>query len=362
MTTRYIPYIIAEIGVNHNGSMKIAKELMNAAKNAGANAVKFQTFHVDDIADEHVAKADYQKNHSNETQYSMLKKYEVKGEDFKKLHDYSKKISIDFLSTACDIKSLNFLVNELKLKSIKIASPDITNIQLLLHVGRSKRNIILSSGMSTLKDIDIALSALCYGYHFKDFKFNPIKHHNLYRQYSSYLKNKVQLLHCTTEYPAPLNELNLNVIDVFKERYEMKIGYSDHSCNLSTSIIATTKQVNLIEVHITLDNNLSGPDHKSSLNIKMFSDYVKKIKQTNLMLGTNKKIITESEVKNAKAVKKYLYYSRDAKSGEVVSDDMILCKRSNSGISSKDYSKVLGRFLNKGIKGNTRISFSHLRK
>ena len=353
------PYIIAEIGVNHNGSVSLAKKLIKEAKKAGADAVKFQTFIVDDIADNEVEKANYQKTDLHETQYTMLKRYELNQKEFRILYEYSKKQSIDFLSTACDVKSLHFLANELKIKTIKIASPDLTNLQLLLHAGRSKKNIIISSGMSTTREIDIALSALCYGYSHQDFKFNPIKHKNLYKNYTSYLKNNIKLLHCTTEYPAPLQELNLNVIKLFKKKYPVDIGYSDHSHNLITPIIATTMLASIIEVHITLDNQMDGPDHKSSLNMNMLKKYITNISDTITILGLGEKKITVSESKNSRVVKKYLYYSRDVQKGEILLDDMILCKRSNKGISSTEYHKVLGKPLTISKKGHTRISHNH---
>ena len=190
-------------------------------------------------------------------------------------------------------------------------------------------------------------------------KFNPIKHKNLYKNHTSYLKNNIKLLHCTTEYPAPLQELNLNVIKLFKKKYPVDIGYSDHSHNLITPIIATTMLASIIEVHITLDNQMDGPDHKSSLNMNMLKKYITNISDTITILGLGEKKITVSESKNSRVVKKYLYYSRDVQKGEILLDDMILCKRSNKGISSTEYHKVLGKPLTISKKGHTRISHNH---
>ena len=181
-------YIIAEIGVNHNGSLSLAKKLINMSKKCGANAAKFQTYKTEYVVDNNIEQASYQKrNTKNETQYKMLKKYELSYKDFEKLLKYCNQIGIDFLSTPHDIESLKFLVKSLKIKTIKIASPDITNIQLLLHAAISGIKIILSCGMSTLNDIDAALSALAYGYVYKNLQYNPEKHSNLFKKYNKVL-------------------------------------------------------------------------------------------------------------------------------------------------------------------------------
>ena len=207
-------YIIAEIGVNHNGSLKRAKDMIRHSKLSGVDAVKFQTFKAENIVDIKVSKADYQKSDNiNESQYEMLKKYELSDNDFFELYRYSKKLGIDFISTAADQEALNFLHRKLNLKTIKIGSSDLSNIQLLIHAGRTKKNIIISCGLSTLNQIDIALSALSHGYINKGFKFDYKKDNKLYLKQNDYISKKVTLLHCTTEYPAPMNELNLNVIN-----------------------------------------------------------------------------------------------------------------------------------------------------
>ena len=278
-----------------------------------------------------------------------FKKFNV---DFK----YAKKINIEIFSTACDVKSLKYLSKTLKLKTIKISSADLTNIPLLLHAGSTKKNIIISSGMGKIEEIDIALSALSYGHNNPNtldlVKFDILKHQKYYLKNHSYLSKKVTLLQCTTEYPAPIDELNLNIIDSFKERYKISIGYSDHSNDMATPIIATTKNVDVIEVHVTLDNNLPGPDHVCSLNMHEFKKYVKDIRKTELMLGSFKKMPTKSELKNIKSVRKSLVISAVSKKDDKLSCENLTVKRPGTGIPSLEYNKYLGKTLNKNLKEN----------
>ncbi len=351
-------HVIAEIGVNHNGDIKLAKRLMLASKRAGADSVKFQTYDADEIVIKGAQKANYQiVNTKNfESQYDMLKRYEFSHKDYLSLINYSKKINIPLFSTAAGIKSLNYLTKKLKLKTIKIGSSDLTNIPLLLRAGASKKNIIISSGMGDLGEIDIALSALSYGYDNKNKNklsgFDITKHNRLYKKYHSYLDNKITLLHCTTEYPAPLNELNINIIDILKQRYKISIGYSDHSNNPLTPIIASSKNISVIEVHVTLDKSLSGPDHLCSLNPQEFQDYIKNIRKTEMILGSEIKKPTKSEIKNKKNVRKSLIAKKDISKGEAISEDNMTVKRPGKGIPSIFYNDYLGKVVNKNIKAN----------
>ena len=274
-------YIIAEIGViqwRSNASIRSNQK----AKKCGANAVKFQTYNRT-FSYSKVNKASYQKNNSktNESQLKMLEKYKLSNDDHKRLLLLAKKIDIDFLSTPFDYKSLDFLVNSLKLKTIKISSTDINNIPFLINIGSRNINVIISSGMSNIEDIDIALSALAFGNKYKKSRskivFDKKMHKNLFKKENRYLKSKVSLLHCTSEYPAPLDELNLSVLPILKERYNIKVGYSDHSGFINTGSIARALDASIIETHITMNKNYKGPDHKSSLNIREFEDYINRI-------------------------------------------------------------------------------------
>ena len=346
-------YIIAEIGVNHNGSVIKAKKMIKMCKQSGADAVKFQTYQANNIADQFIPKATYQKKDNNfESQYEMLKKYELTDKDFFELHKYASKLNIDFISTAADKTSLQFLNYKLKLKTIKIGSSDLTNIQLLINAGRTKRNIIISCGLATIENIDIALSALCYGYAKKDFHFNYKKDKEFYLQHEEYLRKKITLLHCTTEYPAPLEELNLNIINTLSKKYVTSIGYSDHSNNLITPIIAAAKNISIIEVHVTLNKSLKGPDHKSSLTFKEFSQYIANIRKTEIMLGSFKKRITPSEKNNISSIRKNLVYKNNMTKGQKILETNLTTKRTKTGIPAIEFSNVINKTLQKSIKKN----------
>ena len=354
-------YIIAEIGVNHNGSLSLAKELIRECKKSGADAVKFQTYSSDSICARDTNKAPYQlKGQANESQLNMLRKYELKYSDFITLKKYSESKEIDFITTIADKEDINFIIKELKVKSIKVGSSDLTNIQLLLHLGRTNKTILLSTGMSDFHDINIALSALAYGNKNKNFNFNKTIHANYFKKNLNYINKKVILFHCTTQYPAPMNELNLNVLEKFNKTYSMKLGYSEHSADFITPIIATSKNIKYIEVHVTKSNKLSGPDHESSLNINNFKKYVQLIRKSEIALGSSTKKITFSERKNYRHVIKRLFLRKDISSGQILKDEFIACKRSTSGICAKNYSDVVNRKVKKDLKKDSKLNLRDL--
>ena len=356
-------YIIAEIGVNHNGNINTAKEMIIQCKKSGADAVKFQTYKTGNICDITADKAAYQKISSKEkTQYEMLKKYELTFKEFSNLKNYANKHDIDFLTTASDSETLRFISKNLKLNTIKIGSSDLTNIQLLLHAGNSKKKVILSTGMSNLKEIDIALSALCYGFSNKEYLFDYKRDRYLYLKHKDYIKNKVTILHCTTEYPAPVDELNLNIITTLKERYKTTIGYSDHSHNIITSLLAIGKGASVIEVHVTKNRSMKGPDHSSSLTFSEFKKYNERIKEAEIILGSDTKVATKSENNNKSSVMKQLFFIMDIKKGALIQDKHIGCKRSQSGIPSSRYSDVINKIVTKDFKKNTKINMRHIQK
>ena len=351
-------HIIAEIGVNHNGNVTLAKQLMLKAKKYGADSVKFQTYNTDELIIVNTKKARYQiiNTKDDESQYDMLKKYELSNKNYLSLIKYSKKININLFSTACDIGSLHYLSKTLKLNTIKISSSDLTNLPLLLSAGLTKKNIIISSGMGSLEEVDLALSALSFGFYSTNkknlSKFNIKKHNKLYLKHKAYLHKKVTLLHCTTDYPASINELNLNVIDNFKKRYDLKIGYSDHSNDIITPIIVSSKNIDVIEVHVTIDRKLPGPDHICSLDMKQFEQYVKNIRKTETMLGNSEKIPTKSEIKNIKSVRKSLVINQDLDKNDKLSYKNLTVKRPGSGIPSILYNQYLGKELKKNLNKN----------
>lgn len=356
-------YIIAEIGVNHNGSIAKAKKLIVQAKKCGANAIKFQHFNPDEMILSDAKKANYQiSNKNNLNQYEMLQKLKLSDSEFIELNKFSRKNNIDFLCTPFDLLGFNFLKNTLKVSSVKISSTDLTNLPLLIAIGKSRMNVVVSSGMSEIEDVDTALSALAFGYMNIKGKFSLKRHSNLYKKYHKYLLNKIILMHCTSSYPAPMDELNLNVIDLYRERYNIRIGYSDHSHSQLTPIIAASKNIVAIEVHVTLSNKLSGPDHKSSLNMNQFSKYVNNIRLTEIYLGSNHKHITKSEMNIKKYASKSIVVKKTIKQSDKFTENNLSIMRPGYGISPLSYFDYIGRFAKKDISANTILSKDLVKK
>jgi len=322
--------IIAEAGVNHNGSLKIAKKLIDAAKFAGADIIKFQTFKASSLATIKAPKAKYQilKSKTKENQFEMLKKLELKHDYHFDLIRYCRLKNIEFLSSAFDLTDLDFL-KKLKLKRFKIPSGEITNYLYLKKIGSFKKKIILSTGMSNLNEIGKALSII----YKKGIK-----------------KNQITLLHCTSEYPAPIDGLNLNAITTLRKKFNLDIGYSDHTTNYITAVAAVALGAKIIEKHLTLDNNLIGPDHKSSLNPEDFKLMVKFIRQTEKSLGNGVKIPNKYEKKNIKIVRKSIVAKDNIRKGEIFSIKNLSFKRPGYGISPMKLMKVIGKKAKKNFK------------
>ncbi len=318
--------IIAEAGVNHNGSIPVAKKLIEVASKAGADYVKFQTFDVDHLILKKTKTAAYQKRNLKKdiSQYSMLKKYQLSDKDHKNLIDFSKKKGIKFLSTAFDVKSLN-LLKKYKLDFVKIPSGEITNYLLLKEISKLRQKILLSTGMATIAEIKQALKVL------------------------KKKKKDLIILHCTSDYPANLKDLNLNFLNkLSKLGYE--IGYSDHSSSIITPSVAVALGCNVIEKHFTLSKNLKGPDHKASLEPKDLTRMINFVRDTEKILGSNNKIITKSEKKTKILVRKSLVASTDIKKGEIFSHKNITTKRPGNGISPFSIKKFLGKKSTKNFK------------
>ena len=277
-------FIIAEVGVNHNGSLKKALKLVDLAVSAGADAIKFQTFKAENLATKNAPKADYQILNSSkkETQFKMLKKLEFTDSMHRTCLNECKKKKIIFMSSAFDINNLYYL-KKLNLKYFKVPSGEITNIPYLEVLGKFNKKVILSTGMSSINEIEQAIKIL---------KKNGTS------------KNKIVLMQCTSAYPAPNEEMNLKIINTFINRFKLKVGLSDHSLGTQAPIAAVSLGATLIEKHMTLDNNLQGPDHKASLNPMDFKLMVKNIRITEQMLGSKKKKITKTEKKKYKNCKK----------------------------------------------------------
>lgn len=330
--------IIAEAGVNHNGNEKLAFELVKAAHQSGADIVKFQTFKATDLATEFAIQADYQTTNTKkvESQLSMLSRLELSYSTHKKLIAYCNELGIEFLSSAFDPDSLDFLVNVLGLKRLKIPSGEITNAPLVLQHARTGCDLILSTGMASLADIENILGVIAFGYTVgSDIKPSAQAFQQAYASDigQAALKNKVTILHCTTEYPAPFDEINLSAMDTLHQAFDLPIGYSDHSEGITIPIAAVARGATIIEKHFTLDKNLEGPDHKASLEPKELSSMVLGIRQIEKAIGRRVKIPTISELKNMTVARKSLVASKSINCGEKFSTDNLSIKRPGTGMS-----------------------------
>lgn len=300
-------YIIAEAGVNHNGDLNLAIELIEAAKQAGADAVKFQTARADAVVVPDAPKAAYQKTTTDaqESQIEMLRRillpYEAHHALVKKCED----LGIDFLSTPFDLDSLRFLVEDLQVARLKIPSGEITNGPLLLAAGRSGLDVFLSTGMSTLDEIQEALVILAMGYSgYSDGLTEDRRTSDL-----SIVRDRVTLLQCTTEYPAPIAEVNLRAMDTLRERFGLSVGFSDHTEGIVAATAAAARGAAVIEKHFTLDKTLSGPDHKASIEPAELAEMVSAIHDAFLSLGNGQKMPSQSEIPNKAIARKSLVAS-----------------------------------------------------
>lgn len=317
--------IIAEAGVNHNGKLELALKLCDEAKKCGADVIKFQTWITDNIITKNVKKADYQKENTdnNDSQYDMLKRLELSFDDFRKVKKYCDEIGIKFASTADDKDSLDFLV-DLGIPFIKVGSGDIGNVSYLRYIGSKRLPVIISTGMATLDDIDISINALKQGG-----------------------ANDITLLHCTTSYPCPFDNVNLNAIDTLKNKYNLNVGYSDHTEGIEVAIAAVTKGATVIEKHFTLDKKMDGPDHLASANPQEFKQMVDAIRNIERALGNGVKEPSENEKEISKVVLKKIVAKKIIKKGEIISKDKITCKRNDTGEPASNWDKVVGSVSNK---------------
>ncbi|WP_442594283.1 N-acetylneuraminate synthase [Neobacillus sp. D3-1R] len=339
-------YIIAEAGVNHNGSLELAKKLIDVASDAGVDAVKFQTFKAEKLVSYKAPKAEYQTKTTDkeETQFEMIKKLELDEASHELLVEYCKKKNIEFLSTPFDEGSVDFLVNKLNISRIKVSSGDLTNAPLLLKIARTKQSIILSTGMSTLSEVEQALGVLAFGY--LDFEKPSIE--NFQQAYCSLegqemLKKKVTLLHCTTEYPTPFKDVNLRVIDTFKQAFGLSVGFSDHTNGIAIPIAAVSRGAVLVEKHFTLDKTLPGPDHQASLEPEELKMMVRSIREVEESLGSPVKMPVESELKNLNVARKSILTSKAIMKDEEFTEENMVIKRPGTGISPIYYWELLGR-------------------
>lgn len=352
-------YIIAEAGVNHNGSLRMAKELIDVAAAAGADAVKFQTFKADLLVSKAAAKADYQKQNTDndESQYEMLKKLELDEDMHSVLIKHCDKRGIQFLSTPFDKMSLELLVKQLDIPFIKIPSGEITNAPFLLEIASTGKSVILSTGMSTLAEVEAALGVLAFGYLYSAGTPCIQAFEQAYATDAGQeiIRKRVSLLHCTTEYPAPFEEVNLKVMDTLRNAFGLRVGYSDHTEGIAVPIAAVARGAAIIEKHFTLDKNLPGPDHKASLEPVELALLIRSIRQVEESLGCGVKIPAKSEYKNRLVARKSLTAAQDIRQGECLSENNLTIKRPGDGMSPLYYWRLLGKKASKDYQGDEKV-------
>ena len=339
-------YLIAEAGVNHNCDPAIALEMVDVAADAGANAVKFQTFKAEFVTSETAPKAAYQSETTerNESQKAMLKGLELSPELHFELKARCDARSLDFLSTPFDIDSLKFLVEQCDIKLIKIPSGEITNGPLLLEAAKTGNPIILSTGMSTLEEIEKALSVFAFGYlHIeKEPSADAFRKAYISPAGCEKLKKNVTLLHCTTEYPAPFEDVNLYAMDTMRSSFELPVGLSDHTMGIAVAIAAAARGAVVLEKHFTLSRDLPGPDQKASLEPHELKELVQSVRIVTKALGSPAKVPAFAELGNRKVIRKGLVASRPIKQGELLTEQNIIAKRPENGISPMSYWDLLG--------------------
>ena len=316
--------IIAEAGVNHNGSLEIAKKLVDKAVEAGVDIIKFQTFKAEKLVSKSAKQADYQKknigNNANDSQYNMLKKLELSEQDHQELVDYCNKKGVRFWSTAFDLDSIEYL-HTLNLGLWKIPSGEITNYPYIRKIAQYHEPVILSTGMCEMDDISAVMNVLLN---------NGVR------------RNQITILHCNTEYPTPFDDVNLLAMQQIRENYQVEVGYSDHTKGIEVPIAAVALGASVIEKHFTLDRNMEGPDHKASLNPDELKAMVSAIRNIEKALGSGKKKISESERKNIAIARKSIVAACSIKKGDILTEDNLTVKRPGTGISPMRWEEVVG--------------------
>jgi N-acetylneuraminate synthase len=338
-------FIIAEAGVNHNGSVELAKELIAVAVEARADAVKFQTFKTDKNISKKAPKAEYQANLTgkSESQYEMVKKLELNEEAHFELAEYARKQGIKFMSTAFDDGSVDLLL-KLGVDILKIPSGEVTNGPLMLKIAQANLPIILSTGMCTLGDIEQALGVIAFGYlNRTEPGIEKFRAAYFSKEGQELLKQKVTLLHCTTEYPAPLEDVNLNAMLTMHTAFGLPVGYSDHTKGITVSIAAAALGAVMIEKHFTLDKNMPGPDHQASLEPDELKAMVQGIRDVEKATGNHRKLVAASEQKNVNIGRRSLFASRNIKKGELFSEENIGIMRPGTGLSPMHYWEIAGK-------------------
>jgi len=323
-------FIIAEAGVNHNGSIKLAKDLIDVAVESGADAVKFQTFKAENLVSKTAEKADYQKKTTDalESQFDMIKKLELDVSTHKELLAYCQEKGIMFLSTPFDHDSID-LLSDLGLQIFKIPSGEITNLPYLKHIGSLGKRVVLSTGMSDLKEVEDALSILID---------------------AGTSKTNITVLHANTMYPTPMEDVNLNAMLTIQKEFDISVGYSDHTLGIEVDIAAVAMGATVIEKHFTLDKVMDGPDHKASLEPEELMIMVKGIRNIEKALGSSKKKPSPSESININIVRKSIVANKDIQKGDLLTDKNIIVKRPGYGISPMKWDGIIGTVATKNYK------------
>ena len=331
-------FIIAEAGVNHNGNIRLAKKLIDVAREAGADAVKFQTFKADNVVTKSAAKARYQKETTGaaESQFEMIKGFELTDKDFAVLSSHARQKGIIFLSSPFDESSVD-LLDGLDVPAFKIPSGEITNFPLLKHIARKKKPVILSTGMSTLGEIEEALEI--------------IRKEGV---------GEIILLHCVSSYPAAIGDMNLKAMDTLRYAFGFPVGLSDHTVGIIVPIAAVAREACVIEKHFTLDKKLDGPDHQASLNPIELKQMVTAIRDTARAMGSRIKNVGLDEVENSKAVRRSLVAAVDIPRGTILKEEMFCSKRPGVGIAPKLINLVIGKVTRNDISRDELILFSKL--
>ena len=328
-------FIIAEAGVNHNGSIKLAYKLIDVASASGADAVKFQTFKADNLLSKNAQKADYQKETTDvsESQFDMIKKFELDEKAHKELIAYCQEKGIMFLSTPFDHDSIDMLKN-LGLEIFKIPSGEITNLPYLRHIGSLNKQIVLSTGMSNLEEVRAALNILIN---------------------AGSSKENITVLHANTMYPTPMEDVNLNAMLTIHKEFDVDVGYSDHTLGIEVDIAAVAMGATCIEKHFTLDKTMDGPDHKASLEPEELKAMVSAIRNIEKALGGGEKKPSPSESVNIKAVRKSIVANENIKKGDLLTNENIAAKRPGDGISPMQWDEVIGMAASKDYNENELI-------
>ncbi len=340
MKTNERVLIIAEAGVNHNGNIELAKKLIDIGADAGVDFVKFQTWVTEDIVDNNAPKAAYQiENDGAETsQFEMLKQLELSFQDFVELNKYAVTKNVKFLSTPDDTKSLNFLIDELNLPIIKVGSGEVTNIPHLRRIGRKQKDVILSTGMSSIGEVEKA-------------------YYTLLEEGAK----SVAILHCTSNYPAALNSINLKAMKTLETVFNTTVGYSDHTEGIEISLAAVAMGAKIIEKHYTIDKNMPGPDHKASLDPTELKELVRKIRNIEeAMQGDGTKRAHSSEVETKKIVQRGIYLNKDISVGEIITDDHLIMKRPVQNLSALEYDNIIGKAVNKNILSGNALKINDI--